>query len=106
MLNGFYAWAARRGMVTASPIAQRRRRPSPAASSQGHPGTGEMTAAAQARDARRDLVEWLTPAQYRTWRDTGLRGYDAGELPDRRFRGRWAARNALSPTSWSGPGCA
>ena len=95
MLNGFYAWAAGRGMVTASPIAQRRRRPSPAASSQGQPGKGELTAAAQARDARRDLVEWLTPAQYRSWRDTGLRGYDAGGLPDRRFRGRWAARNAL-----------
>jgi site-specific recombinase XerD len=95
MLNGFYAWAARRGMVTASPIAQRRRRPSPAASSQGYSGSGELTAAAQARDARRDLVEWLTPAQYRSWRDTGLRGYDAGGLPDRRFRGRWAARNAL-----------
>jgi len=90
MLNGFYAWAARRGIVTASPIAQRRRRPAPA-----HSGTGEMTAAAQARDARRELVEWLTPAQYRSWRDTGLRGYDADGLADRRFRGRWATRNAL-----------
>jgi len=95
MLNGFYAWAARRGMVTESPVAQRRRRPSPAATSQGHAGAGELTAAAQARDARRDLVEWLTPAQYRSWRDTGLRGYDALGLPGRRFRGRWAARNAL-----------
>jgi site-specific recombinase XerD len=95
MLNGFYGWAARRGMVTASPIAQRRRRPSPTASSQGHSGAGDITAAAQARDARRDLVEWLTPAQYRSWRDAGLRGYDAGGLPDRRFRGRWAARNTL-----------
>jgi len=95
MLNGFYAWAARRGIVAASPIAQRRRRPSPAASRQGHSGTGELTAAAQARDARRDLVEWLAPAQYRSWRDTGLRGYDADGLADRRFRGRWATRNAL-----------
>jgi site-specific recombinase XerD len=40
-------------------------------------------------------VEWLPPAQYRSWRDTGLRGYDARGLPDGRFRGRWAARNAL-----------
>ena len=95
MLNGFYAWAARSGMVTESPIAQRRRRPPPAASPQGHSGASELTAAALARDTRRDLVEWLTPAQYRSWRDTGLRGYDAGGLPDRRFRGRWATRNAL-----------
>ena len=40
-------------------------------------------------------MEWLTPAQYRSWRDTGLRGYGADGLPGRRFRGRWAARNAL-----------
>lgn len=40
-------------------------------------------------------MEWLTPAQYRSWRDAGLRGYDAGGLPDHRFRGRWASRNAL-----------
>jgi Phage integrase, N-terminal SAM-like domain len=95
MLNGFYAWAARRSMVMASPIAQRRRRPSPAATSQGHAGAGELTAAAQARDTRRDLVEWLTLAQYRSCRDTGLRGCDARGLPGRRFRGRWASRNAL-----------
>jgi len=37
----------------------------------------------------------LTPVQYRSWRDTGLRGYGADGLPGRRFRGRWAARNAL-----------
>ena len=95
MLNGFYAWSARRGLVAGSPIPQRRRWPSPAATSQGRSGTGELTAAAQARDARRDLVEWLTPAQYRSWRDTRLRGYDAQGLPDPRFRGRWATRNAL-----------
>ena len=29
MLNGFYGWAARRGLVAASPIAQRQRRPLP-----------------------------------------------------------------------------
>ena len=105
MLNGFYAWAARRGLVTESPIAQRRRRPSPAATSQGHAGTGELTAAAQARDARRDLVEWLTPAQYRFWRDTGLRGYDARAfpIPGSAAGGRPGTR--CSPTSWSGPGC-
>jgi AcrR family transcriptional regulator len=82
MLNGFYAWAARGGMVTASPVAQRRR-PSPAASSQGHPGPGELTAAAQARDARRDVVEWLTPAQYRSWRDAGYRAAKVSDIAAR-----------------------
>ena len=37
---------------------------------------------------------WLTPAEYRRWRDTGLRGYRADGLPDAGFRGRWASRNA------------
>jgi len=93
MLNGFYSWAARRGLVPASPIAQRQRRPAPAG--RQHGGLAGTAPAAQARDIRWDLVEWLTPAQYRSWRDTGLRGYGADGLPDQRFRGRWAARNAL-----------
>lgn len=93
ILNGFYGWAARRGLVAASPIAQRQRRPVPRGRERG--GLAGTVPAAQARDGRRDLVEWLTPAQYRSWRDTGLRGYGADGLPDRRFRGRWAARNAL-----------
>jgi site-specific recombinase XerD len=93
MLNGFYGWAARHGLVPTNPVAQRQRRPAPAG--RQHGGLAGTAPAAQARDARRDLVEWLTPAQYRSWRDTGLRGYDAQGLPDRRFRGRWAARNGL-----------
>jgi site-specific recombinase XerD len=93
MLNGFYGWAARRRLVAANPVAQRQRRPA-------HPGRGradlaETAPAAQARDVRRDLVEWLTPAQYLSWRDIGLRGYGADGFPGRRFRVRWAARNAL-----------
>src|SRR5260370_20525139 len=54
-----------------------------------------MVPAAQARDTGRDEVQWLTPAEYRQWRDTGLRGYRADGLPDAGFRGRWASRNAL-----------
>jgi site-specific recombinase XerD len=93
MLNGFYSWAPRHGLVPASPIAQRQRRLAPAGRGRG--GLAGTVPAAQARDVRRDLVEWLTAAQYRSWRDTGLRGYGTDGLPDRRFRGRWAARNAL-----------
>ena len=40
-------------------------------------------------------MAWLTPGQYRRWRDCGLRGYQADGLPDGGFRGRWASRNAL-----------
>jgi site-specific recombinase XerD len=94
MLNGFYGWAVRRGMVAENPIVQRRRHPSPVRDG-GSAGSAETTAAAQARDVRRDLVEWLTPEQYRRWRDVGLRGYDADGLPDAAFRGRWASRDAL-----------
>ena len=93
MLNGFYGWAARRGLVAASPIAQRQRRAALGGRERG--GLAGTAPAAQARDVRRDLVEWLTPVQYRSWRDAGLRGYAADGLPDYRFRGRWAARNAL-----------
>src|SRR5437868_13116139 len=95
MLNGFYGWAARRGLVAANPVTQRQRRPAPAG--RGRVGPAETSPAAQARDVRRDLAEWLTPAQYRSWRDTGLRGYAADGLPDRRFRGRWATRRGGLP---------
>jgi hypothetical protein len=76
MLNAFYGWAARRGLEPASPVAQRQRRPTPRG--RQHGGLAGTAPAAQARDARRDLVEWLTPAQYRSWRDTGLRGFLTG----------------------------
>jgi integrase len=36
----------------------------------------------------------LTPADYRLWRDIGLRGYGADGLPRGGFRGRWEGRNA------------
>lgn len=79
MLNGFYGWAARRGLVPANPVAQRQRRPAPRG--RQHGGLAGTAPAAQARDARRDLVEWLTPAQYRSWRDcaaTARTGFPTG----------------------------
>ncbi len=39
-------------------------------------------------------MEWLPPVSYRRWRDVGLRGYGRNGVPDTRFRGRWASRNA------------
>jgi site-specific recombinase XerD len=91
MLTGFYSWARLRRLVTESPIPQRPRR----VTRRREYVAGPPTAPAAARhDRRRDLVEWLTPEQYRRWRDVGLRGYDPDGLPDPRFGGRWAARNA------------
>ncbi|CAL9676292.1 hypothetical protein [Streptomyces sp. enrichment culture] len=50
--------------------------------------------ATYAHDRGGERIEWLPPASYRLWRDVGLRGYGPDGLPSRRFRGRWAARNA------------
>jgi integrase len=96
LVNQFYLWAVQRGYVAAHPIAQRARRLVPVEAGrmpvreQG-PGTVPAT---YAHDAERDKVEWLPPAAYRRWRDVGVRGYRPDGLPDERFRGRWAARNA------------
>jgi len=89
LVNGFYAWALRRSHVAATPILLRERR--------GRDGSpvGSSTPAASARDVHDAPVRWLTPEQYRCWRDVGLRGYGADGLPDQGFRGRWASRNAL-----------
>src|SRR5713226_6740595 len=79
--------------MPANPVPQRARR---AAADRHRQGDGRaMVPAAQARDTGRDEVQWLTPAEYRQWRDAGLRGYGADGLPDAGFRGRWASRNAL-----------
>jgi site-specific recombinase XerD len=93
LVNGFFAWAAGQQLITANPVPQRARRA--AADRHRYGDGGELVPAAQARDTGRDKVQWLAPAEYRQWRDTGLRGYRADGLPDERFRGPWASRNAL-----------
>lgn len=94
-VNRFYRWALREGHVRVSPIPQVTRRPV-RVEGWAHRGTlDEQRPATYARDAARERVQWLPPAAYRRWRDVGVRGYDARGLPDERFRGRWAGRNAL-----------
>ena len=97
MVNQFYLWAVRRGHVRENPVAQRDRRPVPVEA--GRPRVpaerSGATPATYAHDAEKDKVEWLPPAAYRRWRDVGVRGYRSDGLPDPRFRGRWAARNAV-----------
>jgi site-specific recombinase XerD len=86
-VNGFYRWTVRQGLVAENPIEQRlvrggRDRPQE-----------RQTPAERSHDARRHAISWLPPADYRRWRDVGIRGYRPDGLPDRSFRGRNAARN-------------
>ncbi len=54
------------------------------------------------RNARRINVKWLTPRAYKEWRDVGLGGYDAGNLRDKRWRGRTDGRNVtFADLLWS-----
>jgi Phage integrase, N-terminal SAM-like domain len=78
LVNGFFGWAAGQRLIPANPVPQRARRA--AADRRRHGEDGVLVPAAQARDTGRDEVQWLTPAEYRWWRDTGLRGYRPDEL--------------------------
>lgn len=91
-LRHFYNWACREGWVERDPVGghDRLRDPSEVG---GYPE----------KNARGSRDRWLTPAEYRMWRDVGLRGYQAGKdergmiaagLPIDLFRGRNLARNA------------
>lgn len=97
-VNRFYRWQVRAGNVPASPIPQRESRPMPSGAGRGWPAgdpraAGE-TPATYSHGAGRDKIEWLPASSYRRWRDVGMRGHTAAGLPDPRFRGRWAGRNA------------
>ncbi|MEU5847955.1 site-specific integrase [Saccharopolyspora shandongensis] len=92
--NRFFAWQVKAGNLARSPIPQRERRSTPVEA--GRPGgtMGGETPATYSHGAGRERIEWLPAASYRQWRDVGMRGYIPEGLPDPRFRGRWAARNA------------
>ena len=92
-VNRFYGWQLRVGNVAVNPIPQRQRRAAPIEASRGRWGAGD-TPATYSHGAGRDKIEWFPASAYRRWRDIGMRGYQADGLPDPRFRGRWAARNA------------
>jgi integrase len=78
-----------------NPIPQVRRRPAPVdAGWAGRGSQDEQRPATYSHDAVREKVEWLPPAEYRRWREMGIRGFDAAGMPAPTFRGRWAARNA------------
>lgn len=95
-VNQFYRWAVAAGHVGMNPIPQVRRRPGPVeAGWSGRRTLDESRPATYSHSASRDKVEWLPAAEYRLWRDVGIRGFLADGRPNDRFRGRWAARNAI-----------
>ncbi|MET9141976.1 tyrosine-type recombinase/integrase [Streptomyces parvulus] len=92
-VDAFYRWAVRGGHMETSPIPQAARR-TRVGSRLAYRTVDEQRPATYARDTGEGRVAWLPPAEYRVWRDVGVRGFDAVGLPRSGFRGRWAARNA------------
>lgn len=93
-VNQFYLWAIGQDLVRANPIRQRAAAVwSPWRRGADGGAVRQVPAEASHTGARRE-VKWLPPRSYRVWRNVGLCGYDAQEIPRRGFRGRWAARNA------------
>ncbi len=94
-VNRFYRWAHTAGHVRVNPIPQTWRRPAPA-----HTGyavsrrSDELRPATYSHDGGRDRIQWLPLADYRRWREVGVRGFDAAGMPREGFRGRWSGRNA------------
>ena len=65
-------------------------------------GTIGRAARLRPQPERSSKKMWLTPRQYRRWRDVGLRGYGVDNLRDSSWRGRNASRNrAFADTLWS-----
>ena len=90
----FYVWQFRQGTVeSVSMLTDRVRLPD---------GTIGPAARLRLRTERSPKKMWLTPRQYRRWRDVGLRGYGVDNLRDSSWRGRNASRNwAFADTLWS-----
>lgn len=95
-VNRLYQWAVRVGYLQSSPIPQTSRRPPPVeAGWASRRSQDEQRPATYSHGARRHRIEWLTPVEYRRWRDVGVRGFSGDGLLRNSFRGRWSARNAV-----------
>lgn len=93
-VNQFYLWAIEQDLVRANPSASARARCGrPGGAGPGGGMVRQVPAESSHTGPRRE-VKWLPPRSYRLWRNVGLCGFDAQEMPRRGFRGRWAARNA------------
>lgn len=95
-VNRFYKWAHTAGHVSTNPVPQTWRRPAPAHTGYGaNRRSDELRPATYAHDGGRDRIQWLPLADYRRWREVGVRGFDNAGLPREGFRGRWSGRNAV-----------
>ena len=90
-LKHFYAWALRERWVEGNPVQPEARLKEP-----GHLGSHREKHARASRD------RWLTPSEYRLWRDVGYRGYEGTRdatgrivpgLPNPAARSRNTSRN-------------
>ena len=90
----FYVWQLRQGTLKSVPMLNDWV-PLP-------DGTIGPAADLRPQTERSSKKMWLTPRQYRRWRDVGLRGYGVDNLRDSSWRGRNASRNrAFADTLWS-----
>ena len=86
----FYVWQRRRGTVESVPMLDDWVR------------LPDGTIGPRPETERSSKKMWLTPRQYRRWRDVGLRGYGVDNLRDSSWGGRNASRNrAFADTLWS-----
>lgn len=88
-VNQFYIWAIANDHVRVNPIQQRESR-----SREPRRGHREETPAEASHAGSRNDIKWMPAADYREWRDVGLRGFSAAGLEDPSFRGGFASRNA------------
>ena len=93
-IRRFYVWQFSQGTVESLAILNDRV-PLP-------DGTIGRAARLRPQPERSSKKRWLTPRQYRRWRDVGLRGYGVDNLRDSSWRGFNARRNrAFADTLWS-----
>ena len=85
-IHRLYRWAVSARVVVANPVVSSIR--------VGRDGSEIESLDAAAHDVRSSNVKWLTPRASARWRNVGLLGYTADDVPDPSFRGRNGDRNA------------
>ncbi|WP_432432630.1 tyrosine-type recombinase/integrase [Cryobacterium breve] len=94
-LGGFYTWASQKRLIGKSPMSMRPSRKRPFGRTFPRQDWSIETPSEKRRDTGEPSVNWLTPSEYRRWRDVGIRGFGADGFRDRNFRGDLAGRNVV-----------
>lgn len=87
-VNQFYLWAIEQDLVRANPIRQRLAAVWSPWTRGAQEGDRRGVPAELSHTGPRREVKWLPPKSYRVWRNVGLCGFDAQEMPRPGFRGR------------------